>query len=272
MESSLSPRSVKNRATSGAAGESDLQVPALERGLAVLELLAASPEGLTLAEIGAALELSNASIFRIANALDQLGYLRRDERTKRFFLSKKLLLLGQPQAEGRSLVECCVDSMRRVLQATGETTQLCCLAEGNCVIVDQLPSIHPFKYIVDLGSRAPAHCAAPGKAMLAYLPDGELDALLPRLVFKAHTERTITSAKAFRVEIERIRASGYAIDHGEHFDGINCVAAPLLNRHGHAVAAITIAGPSSRIPEERFAEYGRLIIDAAQKASDRFHG
>lgn len=261
-------RSVPRRGAE--AAESNLQVPALQRGLALLEYLANQPGGATLSELGAQLGISMTSVFRLAGALEELGYLRRDEKTKRFAVTQKLLLLGQPHSGNRSLVECSLEPMRRVLAATGETTQLCCRTEAFCVVLEQLPSIHPFKYIVDLGSRPPLYCCAPGKAMLAFLPDAELEAVLPQIQFEAHTPHTITSIRQLRVELERIRACGYALDHGEHFEGIHCVAAPLLDRHGHTIAAITIAGPAARIPESRFAEYGNLIIAEATEAARRF--
>jgi DNA-binding IclR family transcriptional regulator len=250
--------------------EASSGAPALTRGLAMLELMAQQPHGVTLSEVTTALKMSAASAFRIATELEELGYLRREEGTKKFFVTRKLLLLGQPQATSRSLVECAVESMRQVLTITGETTQLCCLAEDQCVVIDQLPSVHPFKYIVDLGSRAPLHCAAPGKAMMAYLPEDELAPLLAQVKLEKHTARSITSRKELWAELERIRVKGYAVDHGEHFDGIHCVAAPLLNQHRQAIAAITIAGPSSRIPAGRFAEFGRVMIGAANEAARKF--
>jgi len=261
-------RSASRRGTE--AAESNLQVPALQRGLALLEYLANQPGGATLSELGTQLGISMTSVFRLAGALEELGYLRRDEKTKRFAVTQKLLLLGQPHSGSRSLVECSLEPMRRILAATGETTQLCCRTEAFCVVLEQLPSIHPFKYIVDLGSRPPLYCCAPGKAMLAFLRDDELEAVLPQIQFEAHTPHTITSVQTLRVELERIRACGYALDHGEHFEGIHCIAAPLLDRHGHTIAAITIAGPATRIPEGRFAEYGKLIIAEAAEAARRF--
>ncbi|MEQ1859957.1 MAG: IclR family transcriptional regulator [Chthoniobacteraceae bacterium] len=255
------------RATSA---DSANQVPALQRGLALLEHLAAAPAGATLSELGATLDLSPTSVFRLATALEELGYLSRDEKTKRFAVTQKLLLLGQPHSGNRSLVECALEPMRRVLAATSETTQLCCRAEAECVVIEQLPALHPFKYVVDLGSRPPAHCCAPGKAMLAFLPADELAAVLPKIRFERHTAHTITSRRELLADLARIRACGYALDRGEHFDGIHCVAGPLLDRHGRAIAAITIAGPAARIPASRFEKIGRLIIDAANDAARRF--
>ncbi len=104
MKSLLCDRRRNGRARpfSGANGDYDLQVPALERGLAVIELLAKSPAGLTLAEINDVLRISGASVFRITTALEELGYVQREAQTKRFALTPKLLLLGQPRSDGRS--------------------------------------------------------------------------------------------------------------------------------------------------------------------------
>lgn len=258
------------RKVSADSAEAAGQVPALQRGLAMLEHLAASADGANLSELAGTLGISITSVFRLAGALEELGYVSRDEKTKRFSVTRKLLLLGQPHSGSQSLVACALEPMRRVLAATGETTQLCCLAEVECVILEQLPARHPFKYIVDLGSRVPVHCCAPGKAMLAFLPDDTLDAMLAQLRLEKHTERTITSRRELLADLERIRACGYAVDRGEHFEGIHCVAAPLLDRHGHAMAAITIAGPSTRISAGHFAELGRLIAAEARDAARRF--
>lgn len=254
------------------ASEAESQAPALQRGLAVLEFLAAREQGATLSEISTALGLSPASSFRLTGVLEDSGYLLREEGSRRFRLSRKLLRLAQPQHEGRSLVECSLPAMREVLALTGETVQLCCLAGQECVMIEQLPSTHPFKYIVDLGSRPPIHCCAPGKAMLAHLPTGELESILGTLAFTQHTSRTIVTREGLVQTFGRTREKGFAVDQGEHFEGIHCVAAPLLDRHGLPVAAITIAGPSSRIQARRFPELGRIMKQAAADAALRYLG
>jgi len=266
------PQSGVRRPAADADAGPELQVPALERGLAILELLAQSPGGMTLAEINGVMMVPTASVFRIATALEQLGYLHRDPATKKFTLTRKPLLLGQPRGSGRGLVEASIESMRSVRTATGETAQLCCLIEEHCVVLEQLPSLHPFKYIVDLGSRPPVYCTAPGKAMLAFLPTADRDVLLNRLQLTRHTPRTITSRAVLESELAKVRSLGYAVDHGEHFEGIHCVAAPLLDGQQCTIGAITIAGPAERIPESRFHAIGNLMIEAANEAARRFLG
>ena len=253
-------------------GEGESQVPALQRGLAILEMLATSPEGATLSEVSAALKLSPASAFRITGVLEETGYVKRDEVSRRFTLTRKLLLLSQPQQEGRSLAESCLPAMREVLRLTGETVQLCCLADDQCVMIEQLPSTFPFKYIVDIGSRPPIYCCAPGKALLAYLSEEEQHQILSTLNLESHTSRTLTTFEDLQADFTKVRAKGFAVDQGEHFEGIHCVAAPLLNRHGQPIAALTIAGPSSRIQTRRFNEFGLIMKQAAKDASLRYLG
>jgi DNA-binding IclR family transcriptional regulator len=108
--------------------------------------------------------------------------------------------------------------------------------------------------------------------MLAYLPEREQSALLRELKLEKHTERTLTTHRELLDDFAKIRSRGFAVDQAEHFDGIHCVAAPLLDRHGLPVAAITIAGPSSRIQPRRFNELGDIMKRAAQDASRRYLG
>jgi DNA-binding IclR family transcriptional regulator len=157
--------------------------------------------------------------------------------------------------------------MRQILALTNETTQLCVLAETQCVILEQLPSRHPFKYFVDLGSRAPTQACAPGQAMLAVLSESELAARVAELRFEAFTKNSILDPEVLRMELTRVREVGFAVDRAEHFDGIHCIAAPLCDAHGVPFAAITIAGPSSRIPESQFSVWGNRIAEAAADAA-----
>jgi DNA-binding IclR family transcriptional regulator len=247
-----------------------LHAPALQRGLALLQELATRPRGASQSELAEALHLPQTAVHRLALTLEHLGYLSKEPASRSWRVTHKLLLLGQPHSGARSLVEACLPAMRQILELTNETTQLCVLAGQDCVLLEQLPSRHPFKYVVDLGSRPPIQCCAPGKAMLAFLDEPQLHAILSKLRFEAHTPRSIVNKAALQKELDRVRDTGFALDAGEHLEGIHCIAAPLLNAHGTPFAAITIAGPSTRIPKARFAEWGNAIREAASDAALRF--
>lgn len=258
------------QATNLQAVDERLSVPNLQRGLAILEYLAQSVREATLTELAETLEISNSSVYRITGALVELGYLARDPQTKRFSITNKLLLLGQPQGGDHSLTDCALEGMRAIRNETGETTQLCCLVELESVVLDQLLATHPFKYAADLGARCPCYSCAPGKAMLAFLPEQERNDRVARIKFKKFTETTLDSKEALQAELDGIRADGFAVDRGEGLAGIHCVAAPVLDRHDYPVAAITIAGPAARIPESKFAELARIVVAGAEETALRF--
>ena len=240
-------------------------VPNLQRGMSILEFLSKHQMSATIAELSERLGYPSASVFRITQELDEMGYLSRDPATKRFSLTNKFLMLGQPQGRERGLVEASLPAMRGLRKATGETTQICCLIEIENVILNQLASTHPFKYSAELGARCPAYSCAPGKAIIASLPDEEREELVSGIRFKRFTPTTITNRRSFREELATISACGYALDRAEGMEGIHCVAAPVCDRHGYPVGAITIAGPASRILESEFEQLGELVAEAASK-------
>ncbi len=139
------------------------------------------------------------------------------------------------------------------------------------VIIEQLMSVHPFKYSADLGARCPCYSCAPGKAILAFLPDEEREATIGRIQFKRFTPNTIASRRALRDELNQVRDQGFSLEREEGMPGIHCVAAPILDRHGVAVAAITIAGPSTRVREDEFEVIGEVVREGARQASNEFN-
>ncbi|MEY2600587.1 MAG: hypothetical protein RLZZ244_790 [Verrucomicrobiota bacterium] len=245
-------------------------VPNLDRALSILELLSESPSGLSLSEIAAALSIPTNSVFRISRTLEERGYLERHESSKRFRLTQKLLRLScGPSAGERSLTEASLDAMRSLRDDTLETVLLGTLLGPEGVVIEQMPGKHPFRFVVDVGVRFELHTAAPGKAMLAALPEPEADAILAQMPFTRFNARTITTPDAFRKELARTRAQGYGVDEGEEREGAHCIGAVILNRQRLPAGAIWLTGPSSRVPASDFPKLGQRIREAARQIAAR---
>jgi DNA-binding IclR family transcriptional regulator len=244
-------------------------VPALERGLDVLELLSREPAGLGISDLSAALALPKNAAFRIAHTLVARGYLLRDEATKRFRLSAKMLTVGQPRTGDVSLVEVALGPMRSLRDQTKETVQLGLRIGEEGVIIEQVAGLHPLRIAVDPGLRFPLHNNAPGKVLLAFQPEPERAALVARLPLVRSTNRTITSGAELIKECERVVAQGYGTDFGEADEGIHCVAAPVVGRHRALAAVLWVSAPARRMPKESFAAMGRQVMAAAAEVSRR---
>ena len=234
-----------------------------------MELLLDNPEGLGVSDISRALGIPVNAAFRIASALVERGYLLKDEQTKTFTLSARLVTMGYRIGNRNGLVETAMPLMRQLRDEIKETVILCIIAGGDCIVLDSVPGLHMFRFTVDPGTQAALHASAPGKALMAFLPDSERKAFVAGVKLRRFNERTITSRKKLLEELARVRELGYALDMAEEHDGVHCVAAPVLDVRGYPVAALTTTGPSDRLTKGKLKPHGEMIQDYAQQISSR---
>ncbi len=246
---------------------SKYHVPNLERALEIIELLANNSQGLNSSEISTQSNIPRNSIFRITATLFDRGYLNRDEDTKAFQLSQKLLVLGYNALTEESLVEKALDHMRRLRDMFGETVPLGVLHGHEGMVIEEVPGIHSFRFVLEPGRKFQLHTAAPGKAMIAFLPKEAQEKIFKKIVFKKYSSRTILSLEKYRRVLTKVRKDGYSIDHAEEIEGMHCISAPVFNRHGKPIAAIWITGPSIRIPESEFEKIGKQVKKHADSIS-----
>jgi len=244
-------------------------VPAVDRTLDILERLSAHPEGQTLSELSAALELPTNAVFRITGALKNRAYIDRDESTKRFTLTSKFLTITQPRCQQKSLVELALPAMRELRDATRETVQLGVLCALEGVILEQIESTFPLRIAVDIGLRFKLYNNAPGKLLLSFMEERERAETIRKLDLEPLTARTITDRAELLRECQRIVQSGYSTDYGEADEGIHCIAAPIFDRHQSVEATVWISGPSRRLPKDEFAAKAQFVMAAARQISQR---
>jgi DNA-binding IclR family transcriptional regulator len=120
-----------------------------------------------------------------------------------------------------------------------------------------------------IGQSAPAHCTGVGKVLLSYMPPERLEQFLSQEKMQRYTEHTITDKSQLINELERIRQNGYAIDDEEYEVGIRCVAAPVRNKRGAVVAALSISIPTVRLPNSELPRYREYVINAADEITKR---
>ena len=247
--------------------QSKYHVPNLTRALRILELFTSHPEGLTTSQMTALLKIPRNSVFRITATLLAFGYLVRDEETKVFQMSQKLLTVGYAALSEQTLVEKSIGEMRQLRDRFKETVPLGILHGTEGLVIEEIQGLHSFRFVLEPGRRFHLHSAAPGKAIVAFLPDGEKEQLIRKIKFEKYNDRTITDKRTYIKNLETVRKKGYAIDHAEEIEGMHCIAAPILNRHGYPLAAIWLSGPSIRIKEDDFSAIGDEVKKATQRIS-----
>lgn len=243
--------------------------PSLERGLAILEHLAHHPEGKGQVEIAQALKCPVSSVFRITLALENAGYLERDPETKVFRPTQKMLMLGQQALSETDLIGCCMPSMRELRDELEDTILLGVLNGTEIIVLEQALGSHLFRFSVNAGHRIRAYCSAPGKAIVACLPEKRREQVIAQTEFVRFNANTITSPQAFRKELQNILQLGYAVDNGEEYAGIYCVGAPIFDRSGYPIASVWVTGPGTRVKPEMIPGIGEKVKAGAERISRR---
>jgi len=243
-------------------------VPALERGLLILEHLAKSRRGATLSQLTQKLKLPRSTCHALLLTFRRCGYVQPDEETGRYRLGFRLYALANMALTGISVRDHAAPVLYRLMQETGMTVHLAILEEGEAILIDRIEPPGAPKVATWVGRRMGLHCTAIGKALIARLPPQELDDLIRKQGLLRHNENTIASMKQLRQACEEVQRLGYAIDDEEEEIGVRCIGVPVLNDKGEVVAAISVSGTRAQV--EDFPAMAARVKEAALALSRQF--
>lgn len=245
-------------------------VQTIERAFDVIELLGNADHHLGISEIAHRSELPLATTHRLLATLRRLGYVEQNPETSKYTLGVRILQLRGAVIEQLNLGVQAMPIMKMLMNRVEETVHLAVFNEGEIVYIERVEGLRTQGMYTRIGKRAPAHCTALGKVLLANMPEHIwFDDVVHRHGLKSFSETTITSIDTLQHELEHTRKRGYAIDNGETGECVRCVAAPIQDYTGQVVAAISISGPQSQVTVDRVEELGESICWAADLISQK---
>lgn len=240
-------------------------IRAVERALLLLKAFLGNEAELGAGEISKRIELDPSTTFRMLVTLEKHGFVRQDSSTAKYRLGVTCLELGSQFLKINDARKSAVDVMQELRSEFGETVHLGILDEDEIVYLEKVPGSHAIGLMSSrVGGRAPAHATAIGKVMLAYLPEAERRARLPRKLARC-TAATITDWKELEKELARVQENGYAIDNQEHEPGVKCVAVPIFGHKG-VVAGLSISAPAQRM-DEHIKKHG--LVEQLKRATSK---
>jgi len=248
------------------------QVQSLTRGLSILEALARAEGGLTLTDVAQRVVLPPSTAHRLLSTLERMGYVYQAGDLGLWYVGLQAFAVGAGFLANRDFVAQSHVYMRRLMEHSGETTNLAILDGTEAVFIAQVQCREMMRILVKLGSRVPLHASGVGKALFAALPDDQVDALLKVKGLPRITGHTIISPETMWSALKVIRQRGYSFDDEEHAPGTRCVAATIYDEHGEPLCALSIAGPASRLPDERIRQLGPVVAHTAEELTHRLGG
>jgi len=242
---------------------------ALDKGLRILEEIATAPTQPTAQELASRIGIHKTNVYRYLKTLEERRYIRRDP-SGHFRLAYRVLELGAYLLQETSLREDAHQDLLRLSRETAKTIHLCVLEEAEVLYVDKIEGPQTLPMRSRVGSRVPAHSTASGKILLAQLPADERDRVVRDMPLERRTEATIVDREALLEELRMSAEQGYATDHGENEEHICCLAAPIFDQSGRAVAAISLTGlVSELIDPEEHGRIRKLVLATAMKVSEK---
>ena len=239
--------------------------PAVVRAFSILKLVANRSEPTRVSDLVRDLKIPRNSAYELVRTLTSIGILDGGlDHTLR--LGLRLFELGNAYEQSLDLIAQSKAVAKKLAIASGETVHVAVL-DGRDVVYVVKEESQQFVRISGVGRRLPAHLTGVGKAMLAFRSDAEVRHLLGSAPLIALTPKSISDRTRLLAELATTRARGYAIDSGEAMLDVRCVAAPIRNGNGEAIAAISISSPAYRTNSAKRLRFSRQILEAAREIS-----
>jgi DNA-binding IclR family transcriptional regulator len=236
----------------------------VDRVFDILEAFLAEGPELTVTEVAHAVRLKYATAHRLLEVMARRGVLARDRESRRYRIGYWLQQFG---SLGHHDLASAHAYLEILTEKTGETSHIAVLVDSAAVYIDTVAGSRLLSAHRHVGRRMPLHSTGVGKALLFDRPWAEVNRLLPTPLSR-FTDRTILERAQLRAELNMARCNGYAIDRGETEVGLVCVAAPVRDRSGEIIAAVSVGGPATRVEQQLESLAEKVVACAAELSVD----
>ncbi len=252
----------------GAVREPRRPVGGIGRAVRLLDLIVA--EGpLRFAELEELSELPKATLHRLLNELAEERLAQFDERGLTWSAGFRILEMANRIWTRSDIRHLARDQLLALAALSGETVQIAVLADTHTVVIDHVESAKSVRHSTAVGNRSPVYCSGSGKVLLAWCTARRQRELIGRISFARTAPNTITDRAALLAELARISERGYAIDDEEHYPGTRCIAAPVVDADGGAIAGLSITAPTFRVGIRQLERWRTDLLGAAAEISRR---
>jgi IclR family KDG regulon transcriptional repressor len=248
-------------------GKRSYYIDSVLRALDILEFLAEQEGASRVTDIAQEIGCSKNTAFRLLQTLKKRDFVRQADDSS-YELTFKLLNLGECVVRRTDLHRVARPYLEELTNEFGETASIAILDGHEIVYLDRVLGNKPYHTSYSVGDRAKAYATSLGKAILAYSSDEIVDSIL-RAGLKPITEFTITDPDQLLAHLRETAIRGYAIDNQENILGIRCVGAPVFNRKGDVIAAISVSGLVVRLTADHIKTVAKSLLSQTATISSK---
>jgi IclR family transcriptional regulator, acetate operon repressor len=266
-------RQVEPRTTAEADPDTrETGVQSVDRALLLIETLAEDDEGYRLTDLAIRTGLSPSTIHRLLTTLEKRRFVQFDREQSMWHIGAQSFAVGATFARRRNFVTQAMPYLRKLRDQTRETANLAVVDEGAMVILTRVESREIMRSVTKVGGRAPMVASGLGKAFLSTYTEEDVFAIIRREGMPRLTSKSIVRAGELCKSLHDIRERGYSVDDEEAQIGLRCVSAVVYDDRSEPLAAISVSGKASRVPDDRLPVLGKFVQEVATKITESFKG
>ncbi|WP_028309675.1 IclR family transcriptional regulator [Desulfitibacter alkalitolerans] len=250
-------------------GEDKNIIKSVDKAFRIIELMAQESRPMGVTEISKRLKINKSTVHATLNTLLGKGYFEQDAEGGKYRLGIAFAQIANASLNSMDFRNKAKPVIARLSKQINETVHMVILRQGKVVYIEKQESVQSMRIHTEIGKSQPCHCTGVGKVMLAWMDPEESKQLIREHGLPRLTDKTITDEAALYKHLEEIRQKGYAIDDEENEKGLRCVAAPIMDYSGRVIAAISIAGPTTRISTDSLEKMAELVVEAGLEISSK---
>jgi DNA-binding IclR family transcriptional regulator len=248
--------------------KSKLSSTVLIKAIQILDIFPQIDKPVNITELAALTNLNISTVYRIVNVLADHGYLRQEGKRGKYTVGLKFLKFNSMLMNTLKIREVALPFMEKLRTISEESTNLAILDGDEAVYIEHIESNHTLRTFTVLGNKVPLHCTGVGKVFCAYMDEELLYRSIIKKPLIRLTENTIPDYATLLKELSVIKREGVALDNGEMDIDVRCVAAPVFNAEEKVIAAVSVSGPYTRLPDDRVKELKPLVKKYAMEISN----
>lgn len=255
--------------------ESDVKdggVQSVDRALLLIETLAEDDDGYRLTDLAIRTGLSPSTIHRLLTTLENRRFVQFDREQSTWHIGAKSFAVGATFARRRNFVTQAMPFLRRLRDETRETANLAAVDEGAMVILTRVESREIMRSVTKVGGRVPMVASGLGKALLSAYSEEDVFAVIRREGMPKLTSKSIVRAGELCKSLHDVRERGYSVDDEEAQIGLRCVSAVVYDDRSEPLAAISVSGKASRVPDDRLPVLGQFVRQVADELTTALGG
>ncbi len=245
------------------------RVPALDKGIAILELISRLKEPLGVTDISKSLNFNKSTVFNIVHTFADLGILEK-VAGGRFQFGTRLYVLGRAAGRASELISIIHPYLEKINQKTKLSAFLGIRSGSQAVIIDKVDTAFDIKIHSEIGMRIPLLAGAGGKAFLAQLSEAEVDDILQNNKLKKFTPNSCVNKNQYKKLVKNSRRNGIAIDMEEYIEGIRGLAVPLDLNRPSTQAVLWAVGLKRQITDQLIPDYSAYLVNIANEIGNKF--